>query len=296
MNVPQTPETPIPETPPTTPAPPPAPPAASADRRRGGGWLPVVAASVLSAALASGVTAALVDDPEPAREPAVAQQPAGRTVEPTAVADGADAAAVAAGRVAPAVVQIQTRTGVGSGVVYDEDGLVLTVAHVVGNNRQVAVRTADGRRVEGEVLGTHEPTDLAVVRIDPDDVLAVADLAGAIGLDGVVATNTTISRVGLVSSPEAIARAGDGGLSGAPLRQRSLEVLRLLRGRLDPATAVVSVGGISTAADAQERLDAGADLLQAYTAFIYEGALWPSRLQRELAAPADDRGRTGSTR
>ncbi|MFZ5848291.1 MAG: quinone-dependent dihydroorotate dehydrogenase [Actinomycetota bacterium] len=139
-----------------------------------------------------------------------------------------------------------------------------------------------------------------LVKIAPDlsddDVLAVADLAGAIGLDGVVATNTTISRVGLVSSPEAIARAGDGGLSGAPLRQRSLEVLRLLRGRLDPATAVVSVGGISTAADAQERLDAGADLLQAYTAFIYEGALWPSRLQRELAAPADDRGRTGSTR
>ncbi|HEU5084844.1 MAG TPA: trypsin-like peptidase domain-containing protein [Acidimicrobiales bacterium] len=184
MNGPDTTETPsptpIPETPPTTPAPPPppmTPPAASADRRRGRGWVPVVAASVLSAALASGATAALVDEPGPAREPAVAEQAVGRTVEPTAVADGADAAAVAADRVAPAVVQIQTRTGVGSGVVYDEEGLVLTVAHVVGNNRQVAVRTADGRSVEGEVLGTHEQTDIAVVRIDPDDVLAVADLA-----------------------------------------------------------------------------------------------------------------------
>ncbi|HLN77066.1 MAG TPA: quinone-dependent dihydroorotate dehydrogenase [Nocardioidaceae bacterium] len=126
-----------------------------------------------------------------------------------------------------------------------------------------------------------------LVKIAPDlsddDVLAVADLAGAIGLDGVVATNTTISRDGLVSSPAEVERAGAGGLSGAPLRRRALEVLRLLRGRLDPETTVVAGGGISTAADARERLDAGATLLQGYTAFIYEGARWPSTLQRELA-------------
>jgi dihydroorotate dehydrogenase len=129
-----------------------------------------------------------------------------------------------------------------------------------------------------------------LVKIAPDlsdeDVAAVADLAGSIGLDGVVATNTTISREGLVSDPADVARIGAGGLSGAPLRARSLEVLRLLRGRLDPATTVVSVGGIGDAADAAERLAAGADLLQAYTAFVYEGALWPSRVQRELAAGA----------
>jgi dihydroorotate dehydrogenase len=132
-----------------------------------------------------------------------------------------------------------------------------------------------------------------LVKIAPDlsddDVLAVAEMAGAIGLDGVVATNTTVSREGLVSSPGAVERAGAGGLSGAPLRQRSLEVLRLLRGRLDPAMTVISVGGISDAADALERLDAGASLLQAYTAFIYEGALWPSRVQRELAARRQER-------
>jgi putative serine protease PepD len=158
------------------PPPPPAPPTASAGSRRGGRVLPVVAASVLSAALAAGATAAIVDDPGSA--PATAfDDPATTTLAPTAVADGADAAAVAADRVAPAVVQIQTRTGVGSGVVYDEDGLVLTVAHVVGTNRQVTVRTADGRTVDGEVLGIHAETDIAVVRIDPDDVLAVAELA-----------------------------------------------------------------------------------------------------------------------
>lgn len=127
-----------------------------------------------------------------------------------------------------------------------------------------------------------------LVKIAPDlsdeDVLAVADLAGSIGLDGIIATNTTVSRDDLRSSRAEVDRVGAGGLSGGPLKERSLEVLRLLRGRLDPATTVISVGGISTAADARERLDAGADLLQGYTAFIYAGALWPSRLQRELAS------------
>ncbi len=131
-----------------------------------------------------------------------------------------------------------------------------------------------------------------LVKIAPDlsdeDVLAVADLATALGLDGVVATNTTISREGLASSPEEIAQVGAGGLSGAPLRERALEVLRLLRGRLDPTMTVISVGGLTDAEDAHERLRAGATLLQGYTAFIYEGALWPSRLQRELAALGGD--------
>lgn len=138
-----------------------------------------------------------------------------------------------------------------------------------------------------------------LVKIAPDlsdeDVLAVADLAGGVGLDGIIATNTTVSRDGLRSTRDEVDRVGAGGLSGEPLRERSLEVLRLLRGRLDAATTVVSVGGITTAADARERLDAGADLLQGYTAFVYEGALWPSRLQRELAAgpPSSRRGAAG---
>jgi dihydroorotate dehydrogenase len=126
-----------------------------------------------------------------------------------------------------------------------------------------------------------------LVKIAPDlsddDVLAVADLADSIGLDGVVATNTTISREGLRSPRTAIEQAGPGGVSGAPLRERASEVLRLLRSRLRPAGTVIAVGGISTAADARERLDAGADLVQGYTGFVYEGAAWPSRLQRELA-------------
>ncbi len=125
------------------------------------------------------------------------------------------------------------------------------------------------------------------MKIAPDlsdqDVLAVADLAVELGLDGIVATNTTTGRQGLASSPEQVEAAGAGGLSGAPVKARALEVLRLLRGRVGPGLTIIAVGGIGDAADARERLAAGATLLQAYTAFVYEGALWPARVQRELA-------------
>lgn len=140
------------------------------------------------------------------------------------------------------------------------------------------------RRRADDVTNAHVPL---LVKIAPDlpddDVLAVADLARALGLDGVVATNTTIGRDGLRSSAAQVEAAGGGGLSGPPVRDRALEVLRLLRGRLGPEPTLVGVGGITTAADAQARLDAGADLLQAYTAFVYEGPLWPARINRELA-------------
>lgn len=122
--------------------------------------------------------------------------------------------------------------------------------------------------------------------LDDDDVLAVADLALALDLDGVIATNTTISRAGLHSPADQVAAIGAGGLSGAPLTARSLEVLRLLRGRVEDRLVLVGVGGISTVEDARARLDAGATLLQAYTAFIYEGPLWPHRIVRGLARAA----------
>ncbi len=114
--------------------------------------------------------------------------------------------------------------------------------------------------------------------LDDDDVLAVADLATATGLDGIIATNTTISRDGLASSAEQVGAAGAGGLSGRPLNARSLEVLRLLRGRVGEGLTLIGVGGVTTVADARARLDAGADLLQGYTAFIYEGPGWPRRI------------------
>jgi dihydroorotate dehydrogenase len=98
-----------------------------------------------------------------------------------------------------------------------------------------------------------------------------------------IATNTTVSRDGLASEPALVERAGAGGLSGAPLTARALEVLRLLAGRVGDELTLVSVGGIGSVADARARLDAGATLLQGYTAFVYEGPLWPRRLLRGLA-------------
>lgn len=122
-----------------------------------------------------------------------------------------------------------------------------------------------------------------LVKIAPDladaDIVAVADLAVDLGLDGIVATNTTIGRSGLRSPAESVAAAGTGGLSGEPLHARSLEVLRLLRTHVGDAVTLISVGGVSGPDEVRERLEAGAALVQAYTAFIYGGPTWPARAQ-----------------
>lgn len=126
-----------------------------------------------------------------------------------------------------------------------------------------------------------------LVKIAPDladeDILAVADLALELGLAGLIATNTTISRDGLATDPARVQSMGAGGLSGAPLKARSLAVLDLLVGHVAGKLAIVSVGGIETAAEAQERLDHGATLVQGYTGFIYEGPFWARHINRALA-------------
>ena len=126
-----------------------------------------------------------------------------------------------------------------------------------------------------------------LVKIAPDlsdeDIDAVADMAARLKLDGIIATNTTISRAGLKTEEAVIRDVGAGGLSGAPLQARSLDVLRRLRARLPKETVVISAGGLSSADDAFERLEAGANLLQVYTGFVYGGPLFVHRLNRGLA-------------
>jgi dihydroorotate dehydrogenase len=135
--------------------------------------------------------------------------------------------------------------------------------------------------VQDEALG--KPI---LVKIAPDlaneDIVAVANLVLEMGLDGVIATNTTISREGLATPAEVVEAAGAGGLSGAPLHDRSLEVLHLLRPVLQGKATIISVGGIETAEQAQARLDAGATLVQGYTGFVYHGPLWARRINRAL--------------
>ncbi|MHA6764589.1 quinone-dependent dihydroorotate dehydrogenase [Streptacidiphilus sp. PAMC 29251] len=126
-----------------------------------------------------------------------------------------------------------------------------------------------------------------LVKIAPDladaDIDEVADLALELGLDGIIATNTTIGRENLRTDPAKVQAAGMGGLSGAPLRERSLEVLRRLHARTDGRLTLVSVGGIENADDAWARITAGATLIQGYSAFIYEGPFWCRRLHRGLS-------------
>ncbi|WOF21826.1 quinone-dependent dihydroorotate dehydrogenase [Microbacterium betulae] len=126
-----------------------------------------------------------------------------------------------------------------------------------------------------------------LVKIAPDlpdeEVTALARLAVELGLAGLIATNTTISREGLTSDPVTIVAAGEGGLSGSPLKQRSLDVLALVRTAVpDPGFCVVSVGGVDDAEDVQQRIDAGATLVQGYSGFIYEGPFWARRINRDL--------------
>jgi dihydroorotate dehydrogenase len=124
-----------------------------------------------------------------------------------------------------------------------------------------------------------------VVKIAPDladdDIDAVAALALELDVDGISATNTTIQRpVSLATAPEIVDAAGDGGLSGPVLRERSLEVLVRLSDRVGGRLALISVGGVTTPDDVRERLSAGADLVQAYTGFIYGGPTWPAAMAR----------------
>ena len=133
-----------------------------------------------------------------------------------------------------------------------------------------------------------------LVKIAPDladdDVDAVADLALELGLDGIIATNTTISRGGLRSRPGRVAGCGAGGVSGQPLVERSLAVLRRLRARVGDRVVLVSVGGIGGPEQAWARIRAGATLVQIYTALVYAGPALPGLLGRSLVELAREGG------
>lgn len=127
--------------------------------------------------------------------------------------------------------------------------------------------------------GCEEATDRPIplfVKIAPDladeDIVGICALTRELGVAGVVATNTTINH-----------DLGDGGVSGAPLRERALDVVRLLASNLDDEQILIGAGGIFTSNDARAMLSAGADLVEAFTAFIYEGPSWPGEVNRELA-------------
>ena len=125
-----------------------------------------------------------------------------------------------------------------------------------------------------------------LVKIAPDladeDVVAVAALAPKLRLAGVIATNTTVSRAGLRTDSQRVSAMGAGGLSGPILKERSLEVMKLLRANLPSEIVIVSVGGVFSPTDVSQRLELGASLVQGYTGFVYEGPLWARKINRGL--------------
>jgi dihydroorotate dehydrogenase len=99
----------------------------------------------------------------------------------------------------------------------------------------------------------------------------IVDLIKETKLDGVIASNTSIDRTGLKASNERLAEIGNGGLSGQPIKNKSTRVIKYLSEKSNKSFPIIGVGGIHSAEDALEKLDAGADLVQIYTGFIYEG-------------------------
>ncbi len=140
--------------------------------------------------------------------------------------------------------------------------------------------------------GRDETSTPVLVKIAPDlsdsDVDEIADLAVELGLAGIVATNTTVSRDGLATP--GVADLGAGGISGPPVARRSAEILRRLYRRVGDRLVLISVGGIETADDAWERIISGASLLQGYTGFVYGGGLWAKHIHDGIARRLRDGG------
>lgn len=137
-------------------------------------------------------------------------------------------------------------------------------------------------------------TKPVLVKIAPDlsdeDVDAVADLAKELQLAGIVATNTTISREGLATNAAQVEAMGAGGISGPPVADRALEVLRRLYDKVGDELVLIGVGGITTPQQAWERMAAGATLLQGYTAMIYGGPDWIRDIHLGLAQQVREHG------
>ncbi len=112
----------------------------------------------------------------------------------------------------------------------------------------------------------------------------IAGIVRATGLDGVIATNTTIARSGLRTPVNELDAIGAGGLSGAPVRVRATEVIRYLREKLGAGPVIIGVGGIDSAAAALKKLEAGADLVQVYSGLVYEGPGLVREILRAVAA------------
>jgi dihydroorotate dehydrogenase len=133
---------------------------------------------------------------------------------------------------------------------------------------------------------TKQTSKPVLLKIAPDLTLTqlddIVDILRETGTDGVIATNTTISREGLKTSKQVVEKMGAGGLSGKPVRERSTEVIAYLRAKMGVGYPIIGVGGIMSQEDAVAKLKAGADLVQIYTGFVYEGPGFVKRILKKI--------------
>lgn len=144
-----------------------------------------------------------------------------------------------------------------------------------------AIQTENKKMAKFYPKGKAKPVLLKIAPdLSDDQLLDIIDIVEETEIDGVIATNTTISREGLESSN----KKEIGGLSGKPLTQRSTEVIRFLAEKSKKAFPIIGVGGIHSAEDALEKIKAGADLVQIYTGFIYKGPSLVKQINKALLA------------
>lgn len=141
-----------------------------------------------------------------------------------------------------------------------------------------------------ELIATKKKSKPVLLKIAPD--LTVEQLDDIVEIllrtktDGVIATNTTVSRDGLQTPADDVKQMGMGGLSGRPLRAQATAVISYLRKQLGPDYPIIGVGGIMAPQDAIEKIKAGANLVQIYTGFVYEGPGFVKRINRALLTSA----------
>lgn len=141
-----------------------------------------------------------------------------------------------------------------------------------------AIMTARAQKEQKKPVFLKISPDLSRKHIDE-----TLELYRRTGLDGIVATNTTTSRAGLHTSNDKISEIGSGGLSGNPLKERSLEIVRYICKQSVNSIPVIASGGILTPEDAIDMINAGASLVQVYTGFVYEGPFIVRRIDKAIA-------------
>lgn len=139
-----------------------------------------------------------------------------------------------------------------------------------------------------EINNTKASKKPILLKIAPDlnhtQLDEIITLVADTGIDGVIASNTSVDRTGLKASDEMLEAIGNGGLSGQPIKDRSTAVIQYLASKSNKAFPIIGVGGIHSEKDALEKLEAGADLVQVYTGFIYEGPRLIKRINKAILA------------